>query len=491
MKFMSHSLDDEYNHVDIVIQKCNTQGCNSPDDSYGTAIMLAYIDAEYDHTDATNPVKYHVNMDNFFQIDTYGRYHWYYKMRENRIVFLNGTTTTFYSLENVSLGYQYVYSDYLSAIRLELDDFVSVYTQYEEYQPDLTPTSRRALSTTSETSESEVSMSFPYTIFYIFSSLGGFYAICVFIIGILLRPAVDKFFIHECVNSSHIAHKVELSKLKAASETPEFMGAFGKSASINLNELQRNPGQGIDSAREKQPLVTQEEYKSKADANKSMKNKSKKDLKRSKTKERSMKSKYPESSEPIHRSKSLNQKSEFMPSIHSRSNRMYNTSDLWYNIFCCIKMGSKAKGSRYSRHKNFMKDANVFNSDRDLVNVVSKINMLQFKVNSIEETLERNAAKDMQNMAKKEDIIRNKTMGPVPSQMPSADPNSVYPQPQFPPNPHQNVQSQKSEKPNHKIGSQDFENMKNEIKNGPPSSGNADQTNSKSEEFWVSDKNAR
>lgn len=53
--------------------------------------------------------------------------------------------------------------------------------------------------TTTSTEETE-KMSIIFVLFYFLSNLGGLYTFCILIIGVFLRPVIDKMFMHEIVN---------------------------------------------------------------------------------------------------------------------------------------------------------------------------------------------------------------------------------------------------------------------------------------------------
>ena len=53
--------------------------------------------------------------------------------------------------------------------------------------------------TTTTTDETE-KMSIIFFLFHSLANLGGFYTFCIIIVGIFLRPVLDKIFMHEIVN---------------------------------------------------------------------------------------------------------------------------------------------------------------------------------------------------------------------------------------------------------------------------------------------------
>lgn len=74
---------------------------------------------------------------------------------------------------------------------------------------------RRSLEEISEietvNEEGNSKMSLTYRIFFTISNLGGLYTLLILGIGTLLRPVIDKIFIHEAINYNHIENKRVIS----------------------------------------------------------------------------------------------------------------------------------------------------------------------------------------------------------------------------------------------------------------------------------------
>lgn len=76
---------------------------------------------------------------------------------------------------------------------------------------------------------------------------------------------------------------------------------------------------------------------------------------------------------------------------------------MWYNIFCCIK-GKEGNGeSSSAKNYHFLQDAATFNSDRDIIKIVSKLNVMEFKVNMMEEIAAQVQTMTMENEQAKRD----------------------------------------------------------------------------------------
>lgn len=100
-------------------------------------------------------------------------------------------------------------------------------------------------------------MTFIYWVFFILAQLGGFYALLLLIAGCFVKPAAAKCFEHECVNSIHMANKVELAKIRAEAERRyNSAGLQDPDLPINLNEM-NNLGKA---PKDQRPLL-QEEFK--------------------------------------------------------------------------------------------------------------------------------------------------------------------------------------------------------------------------------------
>jgi hypothetical protein len=65
--------------------------------------------------------------------------------------------------------------------------------------------------TTTTTDETE-KMSVIFFIFHSLANLGGFYTFCIIIVGIFLRPVLDKIFMHEIINDYNEGHRGHLGK---------------------------------------------------------------------------------------------------------------------------------------------------------------------------------------------------------------------------------------------------------------------------------------
>ena len=68
-------------------------------------------------------------------------------------------------------------------------------------------------TTVTEAKEETRRMSIVYKIFYMMANMGGLYTILMFIIGILMRPVINKMFNYDLVNDIHETNRKGLSKL--------------------------------------------------------------------------------------------------------------------------------------------------------------------------------------------------------------------------------------------------------------------------------------
>lgn len=190
-----------------------------PDTGYilNSSVQLLYVDTVYDEGNHADPIKYLVNTEVIMRFDPYDFSYYYFRIRPNRVKFLNGTEQVFFDLCFNSFNYVYDDETYVSMLYLMLDDEYEVYTQYLYFQPDLstdTEGGRRVLNATSTYVKDEKRVPILYEIFYIASSLGGLYTFCLFVIGLLLRPVIDKMFAHETVNTIHQVNKNVVTLLK-------------------------------------------------------------------------------------------------------------------------------------------------------------------------------------------------------------------------------------------------------------------------------------
>ncbi|CAI2371403.1 unnamed protein product [Moneuplotes crassus] len=211
-------------------------------------------------------------------------------------------------------------------------------------------------------------MTIIYTIFFILAQLGGLYAILTLLFGLCIRPINEKCFEHECVNSLHKANKIELEKLrKEAEERGNQMGQ-------NLNDsMLKNPN-------EDEPLIQNEEAKVAPLGD---------GMSRSRSKRMAQYQPGP------------------TPGGMNGSNRFYNTSMLFYNILCPIKLKSRSRMAQ--QYQQYKRDVDEFNYSRDLVTIVSKINTLQFKINSMEELISKHEEMEIREMMNAQNEMQNES----------------------------------------------------------------------------------
>jgi hypothetical protein len=172
----------------------------------GQVLDLYYLSGFYDYNASiSNPI----STKQIFELGmtVYG---WketiYATVRENIVIFLNGTTETFYSLAERTFYHSEDDTNFFR-IRFEIDPFIAIYEQY-----DLTEvTGRRMLLNTTEgitTSEgvtTSVDDSIDDIYFYsvIAAHLGGIYACFHFIMSCIVAPYERKIFTHEQLNKFH------------------------------------------------------------------------------------------------------------------------------------------------------------------------------------------------------------------------------------------------------------------------------------------------
>lgn len=215
--YMYLSGDDyssSFNMFELDLCGCYSGGCSSAADiqydvDYST-IDMYYLSGYYDY-DATpsNPVS---TKQIFEEGETFYGFQKYYRVsvRENIVIYLNGTTETFYSLGDKQLVYKKSTTTFFK-IKFKLDNMVEVYEQYVLSEVD---TSRRMLLNTTTAVTTSVDESIEVIYFYsvIIAHIGGIYACFHFIMSCIIAPYERKIFLHDQLNQYH--------KIKNSSANP-------------------------------------------------------------------------------------------------------------------------------------------------------------------------------------------------------------------------------------------------------------------------------
>jgi hypothetical protein len=170
-----YSASSEF--FEVIVGKCYSGGCSSDANmqsaANGAVTDLYYLSGFYDYdADINNPV----TTKQIFERGSLV-YGWketiYVTVRENIVIFLNGTTETFYSLAERTFHHT-IDDTYFLRMRFEIDPFIAIYEQY-----DLTEvTGRRMLLNTTEGITTSVDDKIDDIYFYsvIAAHLGGIYA---------------------------------------------------------------------------------------------------------------------------------------------------------------------------------------------------------------------------------------------------------------------------------------------------------------------------
>jgi hypothetical protein len=91
------------------------------------------------------------------------------------------------------------------------------------------------LATTTTEEENGEKMPIIYVIFYVFSQLGGLYALFVLVLGFIMRPIVERMFYYDVVKSVQMANKLEMLKLKQ--EMEDQFSSLHMETDFNLNNI--------------------------------------------------------------------------------------------------------------------------------------------------------------------------------------------------------------------------------------------------------------
>lgn len=171
----------------------------------GSGVDLYFLEGYYDYEDPTNPIKDKQTYE--YQELSYGwKTMWYQTLKQNYVVYLNGTNSTFYSLGKRNQYFEPSSSETLQ-ISIWIDSEYDVYEQYEIDQPD--PISRRNLNTSTVVNDYTYSYNKVDEIdkqegllglFFIIAQIGGLYAFAKLALSIVLGCYQNKKFNHDSVN---------------------------------------------------------------------------------------------------------------------------------------------------------------------------------------------------------------------------------------------------------------------------------------------------
>lgn len=205
MYLSGDDYSSSFNMFEMDLSGCYSGGCSSSTDieydvDYAT-IDMYYLSGFYDYdADPSNPVS---TKQIFEEGETFYGWQKYYRVsvRENIVIYLNGSTETFYSLADK----QFVYSKSITSffkIKFKLDNMVEVYEQYDLTEVD---TSRRMLLNATTAVKTSVDESIDAIYFYsvIIAHIGGIYACFHFIMSCIIAQYERKIFLHDQLNQYH------------------------------------------------------------------------------------------------------------------------------------------------------------------------------------------------------------------------------------------------------------------------------------------------
>lgn len=203
-----------------------SSGCqNSSEGLFGAVLNMIYLDGYY-KTDTINTanssVGYKIVSDFNFYMDPVDATITMFNIHYNKVMRLDGTNQTFYTMK---LQYQsFVYAQAFGFLDsgLMMDQTYTLYKEENIPQP-VFPVRRRRMETTTNSDgtlstitvtagKEEKEMNIIFAAFYVIANLGGFYTFLMFLFGFFMKPAIDKMFMHEIVNATHLANKQAIGK---------------------------------------------------------------------------------------------------------------------------------------------------------------------------------------------------------------------------------------------------------------------------------------
>jgi hypothetical protein len=221
MNIMGNSMYGNSHVLYFHVSKCYSGSCNS---DLFTPIYQKYVDVVYTEwiyarDNLANPIKVVLNTDKRVLIDPYDVAHTFMEVHPNLVEYEDGSSSRFYSLEDVNYSFVYNIDDIrLATFTISLSDSYKRYTQYTYKQPDINSgTLRRALTTTVTEKKETEKMSAPLLIFYILSQLGGLYSFLLLIVGFFIYPFVTRALTNDTIIELNEANEREIKKLNLLS----------------------------------------------------------------------------------------------------------------------------------------------------------------------------------------------------------------------------------------------------------------------------------
>ena len=333
----------------------------------------------YDPTDQNNPVKYKFNS----RITVPVNYGWFseknLRIKQNQVKKLDGTIANFPSIQYEDTNFFGYSSYYLSILYLDLSDNYDYYDMYVDYQPVI-DSSRRNLDSASD--EEEI-MSPEYFAFYIMAQMGGLYTFFILIFGIFVNHYNKQAFNHTTINE---VYRFNIMK-----------NVEDEQYDVSANHFDRNHGRRVMPAnsrevplgnqsiyRENDPLMNQQAYP--PDENIYENNQNRMSI-----------------GQPVnlHNYQNYDKNQMYdggdeMEDLERRRNGVdqehsayYDFNDLLYSVFCCNRGNdNNSRRSRVGRNGQFKNELEIFDEERDLVNIITSINTMKSQIGAVEEKVE-------------------------------------------------------------------------------------------------------
>ncbi|CAI2375468.1 unnamed protein product [Moneuplotes crassus] len=213
---------DNYEAIQLYYYKClSSDTCVSSSDSstyHRYKDMTPYaLNSFYNSSDLSDPIKQYIKQLDPVELGYMSYVSYYIEVRENEVIFLNGTTQTFYDAYS-AYDYKFPFHNFAPSTTAKITVMMSnekrTYKQVERIVPNLSnfrnlDSSEVSLSTAGQTIESnsttkteeKINKDLPYKIMTILSQTGGFCYLVNLIFGTLISPFVNNMKLASMINS--------------------------------------------------------------------------------------------------------------------------------------------------------------------------------------------------------------------------------------------------------------------------------------------------
>lgn len=180
----------------------------------GLRVYYHWADGIYNANNPFFPVDNILRPNNLIEIDSDGLQVQNFYLVRSEVHDLDGRVRNFWTLEPGRYYYKQgagVTEQTMARFNFELSSKVKVIYMYQDFSPQYT--GRNLNSTTTEVEDDEVEEGGIYKILYIVSQLGGLFIFLIMVLGIIMYPLTNQFFIHNTAEQIKIISDLKLKQL--------------------------------------------------------------------------------------------------------------------------------------------------------------------------------------------------------------------------------------------------------------------------------------